>query len=77
MSTAIGYLSDARHRLNLTIRSNCYVTKLLVNNQQIQGVDVESNGEQFRVYGNKVILSAGTISSLIFYFYLESGQKMN
>tara|TARA_Y100000814_G_scaffold293308_1_gene274349 strand:- start:110 stop:1693 length:1584 start_codon:yes stop_codon:yes gene_type:complete len=63
MSTAIGYLSDARHRLNLTIRSNCYVTKLVVNNQQIQGVDVESNGEQFRVYGNKVILSAGTISS--------------
>ena len=62
-STAIGYLSQARHRLNLTIRSDCLVRKLLLDGNQAVGVLVESKGETFAVYGEEIVLSGGTIGS--------------
>ncbi len=62
-STAIGYLAPARHRLNLTIRPNCHVRRVLLEGGRAVGVEVESGGQTFRVYGDETVLSAGSIGS--------------
>ncbi len=62
-STAIGYLPQARHRLNLTIRPNCHVHRVLIAGGRATGVVVESGGELFAVHAEEVILSAGSIGS--------------
>lgn len=62
-STALGHLSQARHRLNLTIQANCLVHRLVFNGKQATGVAVERGGETFVVEGNEIILSAGAIGS--------------
>ncbi len=62
-STAIGYLGMARHRLNLTIRPNCVTRRVLFQGSRAVGVEVESAGERFRVYGEQIVLSAGPIGS--------------
>ena len=62
-STALGYLSQARSRLNLTIRANCMVHRLLFDGKQAVGVEVESGGQKFTVEGNEIILSSGAIGS--------------
>lgn len=63
MSTALGYLDQGRHRLNLTIRANCHVQKILFEGNRAVGAQVESGGEVFTVEGNEVILSSGAIGS--------------
>ena len=62
-STAIGYLSQARHRVNLTIRPDCLVHRLLFDGSRANGVEVESGGEVFAVYGEEIVLSGGAIGS--------------
>ena len=62
-STALGYLNLARHRLNLTIRPNCMVQRLLFDGNRAVGVEVESGGERFIVEGEEIILSAGAVGS--------------
>ncbi len=66
-STALGYLDPSRHRLNLTIRPNCTVHRLLfqadVGTPRATGALVESGGETFTVEGDQIILSAGAIGS--------------
>ena len=62
-STALGYLNPARHRLNLTIRGNCMVRKVLFEGSRAVGVEVESGEEVFSVYGSEIVLSAGPIGS--------------
>ena len=67
-STALGYLEPSRHRLNLTIRPNCTVHRLLfqggsTGSPRATGALVESGGERFSVEGDQVILSAGAIGS--------------
>ena len=62
-STALGYLNPARHRLNLTIRANCTVQRLLFDGTTCTGVEVESGGERFTVEGHEIILCAGAIGS--------------
>jgi len=62
-STSIGYLTQARHRLNLTIRPNCTVQKLVFEGMRATGVVVESMGETFTVYGDEIVLSTGPIAS--------------
>ena len=62
-STAMGYLSQARHRLNLTIRPNCMVHRLIFDGKKAVGVEVESGGQRFIVEGNEIILSSGAIGS--------------
>jgi choline dehydrogenase len=63
VSTAMGYLHQARHRLNLTIQANCLVHRILFNGQKATGVEVERGGETFVVTGDEIILSAGAIGS--------------
>ena len=62
-STAIGYLPQARHRLNLTIRADCLVHKVILDGGRAVGVMVESRGETFAVYGDEIVLSGGPIGS--------------
>ena len=62
-SSALGYLSQIRHRINLTIRGKCMARKLLFDGKYIVGVEVESEGEQFIVESNRVVLSSGTIAN--------------
>ena len=62
-STAIGYLSQARHRVNLTIRPDCLVHSVVFDGQRAIGLRVESGAELFTVYGEEVVLSAGAVGS--------------
>ncbi|MCE2463614.1 MAG: mycofactocin system GMC family oxidoreductase MftG [Dehalococcoidia bacterium] len=62
-STALGYLNPARHRLNLTIRPNCTVHRIIFDGTRATGVEVESGGERFIVEGEEIVLSAGAIGS--------------
>ena len=62
-STAVGYLSESRHRLNLTIRPNCTVHRVAFDGNQATGVEVESGGHKYTVEAEEIILSAGAIAS--------------
>ena len=62
-STALGYLDPVRHRLNLTIKPNCHVKRLLFEGRRAVGVELESGGEDFTVEGDEIILSAGAVGS--------------
>ena len=63
LSTALGYLNLARHRLNLTIRPNCTVHRILFDGNRAAGVQVESGGETFLVEAGEIVLSSGTVGS--------------
>ena len=63
ISTALGYLPTARHRLNLTIRSDCHVRRLLFDGKRATGVEVESGGERFVVEANEIVMSCGTVGN--------------
>ncbi len=64
-SSALGYIDPARHRLNLTIRPNCYVRRILLapDATRAVGVAVESGGERFRVEADEIVLAAGAVGS--------------
>ena len=63
ISTAIAYIAPARHRLNLTVRGNCHVNRVLFDGDRAVGVEVESGGELQSVYGDNITLSAGAIQT--------------
>ena len=63
MSTALSYINPNRHRLNLTVRGNVLVRRILFDGQKATGVEVESGGERFTVEGETIVLSAGAIAS--------------
>ena len=63
VSTALAYLDQARHRLNLTIRANATVRRILFDAGRAAGVEAESGGERFMVEGDQIVLSAGAIAS--------------
>ena len=63
MSTAITYLDACRHRLNLTIRADVVVRRIVFDGKRAVGVEVESGGEVFTIGGDAIILSAGAIAS--------------
>jgi choline dehydrogenase len=63
MSTALTHLAPSRHSLNLTIRANVMVRRLLFAGTTAIGVEVESGGERFIVEGDEILLSAGAVLS--------------
>ena len=63
VSSAIAYLSQVRHRLNLTVRGQVRVRKVLLEGGRAVGVEAESGGEIFTVEAEKVVLSSGAIRS--------------
>ncbi len=62
-SANLGFLSPARNRLNLTIRSHCLVDRVLVEDGRAVGLRVECDGELQEVRGKEIVLSAGAIMS--------------
>ncbi len=63
VSTALGYLGQCRHRLNLTLRPNCLVHRILFAAHRAVGIVVESGGQMFTVEGEHIVLSAGAVGS--------------
>ena len=63
MSTAITHLNPVRHRLNLTVKGNVFVRRVLFDGTRVAGVEAESGGEVFNVAGDHVSLSAGALKS--------------
>lgn len=63
VSTALGYLSQARHRLNLTIRPNCNVHDLTIEGNRVTGIRGTSGGKNFIVAAETIVLSAGALSN--------------
>jgi choline dehydrogenase len=63
MSTSLTYLNVARHRLNLTVKANVQIRQIIIEANCAIGVEVESNGEVFALFGNQIILSCGAIGS--------------
>ncbi len=66
MSVAICYLEPARHRLNLTIRGDCFTRRLLTKDHWVTGVEVESGRATQVVEGERIVLAAGAIGSPAF-----------
>jgi choline dehydrogenase len=63
MSTALTYVNPNRHRLNLTIRGNVLVRRILFEGAKAVGVEVESGGEIFTVEAEQIVLCAGAVAS--------------
>lgn len=63
VSTAIGYLTPCRSRLNLTIKPNVTAHKVLFEGKRAVGLSVESGDEMFELAGETIILSAGAMAS--------------
>jgi len=63
MSTAMTYLNPARHLLNLTVRGEVFVRRILFKGTKAIGVEAKSGGEEFTVAADRVVLSAGAIRS--------------
>ena len=63
VSAALSHLSMARHRMNLTIRSNVMVRRVTFSGIRANGVEVESGGQVFNIQGREIILCAGGLKS--------------
>ncbi len=63
MSTALAYLQPNRHRLNLSIRGNALVRRIVFDGTRATGVAVDSGGERFVLEADEIILCAGAVSS--------------
>ncbi len=63
MSTNLTHLTPARHRLNLTVRGNVFVRRILTEDARVVGVEAESGGKIFTVEADSVVLSAGALKS--------------
>jgi len=63
LSTAIAYLLPARGRLNLTIRPDCLVSRVLIEGERAVGVELRSDAVPERVLGRRTTLAAGAIGS--------------
>ena len=59
----MAYINPNRHRMNLTVRGNVVVTRVLFSGKRAVAVEAESGGERYVVEGGEIILSAGAIKS--------------
>lgn len=63
-STATAYLVPAKNRPNLVVMKETYVTKLLIREKRVYGVEVNRNGIYKRITSTKeVVLSAGAVNT--------------
>ena len=63
MSTNITHLTPVRHRLNLTIRGNVFVRRVIIQEGRVTGIEAESGGEIFTLACDRVVLCAGALKS--------------
>ena len=62
-STALGYLSEARDRPNLTIVARTQARRVLFDGLRAVGVEVVSDAKAATYYGDEVVLAGGAIGS--------------
>lgn len=63
MSMALTHVEPNRNRLNLTIRANVQVRRIVFSGKLATGLEVESDGETFLVEGEQITLCAGAVGS--------------
>ena len=63
MSAALTYLTLSRHRMNLTIRGDVLVRRVIFEGDEAIGVEAESQSEVFAIEAGEVILCGGAINS--------------
>lgn len=63
ISTAVGYLSAARARPNLRIRSNTTTRKVVFEGPRAAGIEVETDGQVEVIRGRVIVISGGAIQS--------------
>ena len=63
MNTALTYLDPTRHRLNLTVKGDVVVRRILFEGDRATGVEVDSGSQRFTVEGQEIVLTAGAIAS--------------
>ena len=63
ISTAVGYLAPARHRLTLTIRGRAHVHRVVFEGPRAVGVEVEVGSVVQYVEGREIIIAAGALHS--------------
>ena len=63
MSTSLTYLNLARHRLNLTVRGNVTVHRVVFQGKRAVGVEADSVDQTFTVEADQIILSGGAVAS--------------
>jgi choline dehydrogenase len=63
ISCAIGYLAPARARPNLTIQSDTFVRRLLMDQHRCIGAEVETPNGLEKIFATTTVLSAGAIMS--------------
>ena len=62
-STAVGHLSQARGRKNLTILADALAVRILFEGRRATGVEVVGEGNPKQVEGAEIIVSAGAVGS--------------
>ncbi len=63
-STATGYLRPARDRSNLTVRTDCVATRILIEHNRAVGVELNAGGRPETAHATReVIIAAGAIGS--------------
>jgi choline dehydrogenase len=62
-STALGYLDPARNRLNLTIRPDTSVRRIVIEDGRSTGVVADSGGETFTLSAEEVFVCTGAYAS--------------
>ena len=63
-STATGYLQPARGRSNLKVRTDCFATRILLDNDRAVGIEMSAWGRQEIAHATReVIIAAGAIGS--------------
>ena len=65
MNTAVTYLTDEvlESRVNLTVRGNCFVRRVLFSGNRATGIEAEIDGQPEVLHANEIILSAGAVKS--------------
>lgn len=63
VNVAMAYLDPIRHRLNLTIRGNALVTRVLFDRYRATGLEVMCDGEVFHVESKQIVCSAGAFGT--------------
>ena len=63
MSMALTHIEPNRSRLNLTIKANVQVMRIVFSGKRATGLEVESGGERFLVEGEQITLCAGAVGS--------------
>lgn len=62
-SAEAAYIDPIRHRMNLTILSECKALRVIIDGQRAVGIKVEHKGREEHIHGREIILSTGSFVS--------------